>query len=68
MTKQWIAVEPQPYYTQQQASENTIWVCRACGKTTKDRYNGPRGWDGSCVLNSVLCYDETPSTTTEEQS
>lgn len=41
------------------APPGTIWVCGACGKTSKDRY-GDRSssWDESCVLNSVLCHEE----------
>jgi hypothetical protein len=26
----------------------------ACGKKTRDRYGEERGWDESCMLNSVL--------------
>ena len=35
-----------------------IWVCQACGKRSRDRYGDQtinRGWDVSCVLNSLLC-------------
>lgn len=37
------------------APEGKIWVCAACGRTTKDKYGGERGWDESCMLNAVLC-------------
>jgi len=39
--------------------EETVWVCQACGKMSKDLYGDKpisRGWDESCMLNSVLCY------------
>jgi hypothetical protein len=42
------------------APEGKIWVCCACGKTSKDQYGiEPRssGWDESCMLNSQL-FDE----------
>lgn len=31
-----------------------LWVCTACGKTTRDSYGSEKGWDESCMLNSVL--------------
>lgn len=34
-----------------------LWVCCACGKTSKDKYGGPTAsefWDESCMLNSNL--------------
>jgi hypothetical protein len=40
------------------APEGKIWVCGACGKTTKDKYAGERGWDESCMLNAILCDPE----------
>ena len=44
------------------APEGAIWVCAACGKTSKyDSYGidgeHSRGWDESCALNAVLCHD-----------
>lgn len=40
------------------APEGKIWVCHACGKTSKDQYGmegeHSRGWDESCMLNSGL--------------
>lgn len=42
------------------AAEGTVWVCAACGKTSRDRYGEQRisrGWDESCMLNAVLCFD-----------
>ena len=42
------------------APPGTIWVCRACGKTARDSFNGPGGWDESCMLNAVLCYEQGP--------
>jgi hypothetical protein len=39
------------------APEGQIWVCGACGKTSKDRYGDRNSsWDESCALNAVLCY------------
>lgn len=40
------------------APDGEIWVCLACGKTSKDRYgleeeHSP-GWDESCMLNSRM--------------
>ena len=43
------------------APDGQIFVCVACGKWSKDRYGDQkidRGWDVSCVMNSVLCYEE----------
>jgi len=43
------------------APKDAIWVCGACGKTSKDRYGGKtasRGWDESCMLNAVLCCND----------
>jgi hypothetical protein len=45
----------------QVAPEGQVWVCAACGKRSKDRYGDQaidRGWDVSCALNSVLCYEQ----------
>lgn len=53
---QWQAVDPQPKDRPQKAPEGTVWVCGACGKTSPDWIDGPRGWDESCAMNSVLCY------------
>lgn len=45
------------------APEGYIWVCTACGKTAKDKYSTakdstPVGWDGACVLNSLLVAEQ----------
>ncbi len=44
------------------APEGKIWVCQACFKKSRDRYgdNGTR-WDGSCMLNAVLCDEVQPA-------
>ena len=37
-----------------------VWVCNACGKRSKDRYGLQRidrGWDESCMLHAILCYE-----------
>lgn len=39
------------------APAGQIFVCSACGKTSINIYCGPRGWDVSCSLHAVLCYD-----------
>ena len=38
------------------APDGQIWVCSACGKTSKDKY---RNWDTSCAMHAVLCYENT---------
>jgi hypothetical protein len=55
----WTAVVPQPKPRPQLAPAGTVWVCGACGKTSPDWIYGPRGWDESCALNSVLCRSST---------
>lgn len=37
------------------APEGQVWVCGACGKYDKNRYNVG---DVSCYINSTLCYDD----------
>lgn len=53
------ACKPRPNYPDQ-APEDQIFVCAACGKTSKSIYGeqtGLGGWDESCMLNAVLCYE-----------
>ena len=62
MAKQWTVVDPQPKDGRglpvRMAPEGTIYVCAACGKTSRDCYGDPgTSWDESCSLNSVLCYE-----------
>lgn len=52
---QWRAVESPPDYPNHTAPEGTIFVCAACGKTSKDTNVFKDGWDESCMLNAVLC-------------
>lgn len=35
------------------AKEGYVYVCHACGKTSKGKYGteGMRGWDESCMMN-----------------
>lgn len=43
------------------ASKGQVFVCSACGKRSKDKYGDEmidRGWDVSCMLNSILCYED----------
>ena len=42
-------------------ADGQTWVCAACGKTSKTKApteHSSRGWDASCMLNSVLCHSE----------
>jgi hypothetical protein len=44
------------------APEGQVYVCGACGKRSRDRYGEQkidRGWDASCMLNSVLVYEDS---------
>lgn len=44
----------------QRAPDGYVWVCSACGKRARDAYgnDGPREWDVSCYLNSLLVEQE----------
>lgn len=47
------------------APDGQVWVCGACGKTSRTRYGFDDddknvcdpGWDESCMLNSTLCHE-----------
>lgn len=39
-----------------EAPPGQIWVCGACGKTSKNKY---RLGDTSCVIWAVLCFEKT---------
>lgn len=42
------------------APEGKIFVCGACGKTSKELHGGPTAmpfWDESCALNAVLANE-----------
>lgn len=44
------------------APDGQVYVCGACGKRSKDRYGDKainRGWDESCMMNSVLVYENS---------
>lgn len=59
----WSTVPEQPEgYPWPVAPEGQIYVCSACGKTARDIYTGGDGWDSSCALHAVLCYEQTPGT------
>ena len=50
------------------AGQGQVWVCMACGKMADhDRYGmegaTSPGWDESCVMNSVLCKQDSIKTT-----
>jgi hypothetical protein len=41
------------------APPGTIWVCGACGKTSRVRWEFTgQGWDESCMMNAILCKEE----------
>lgn len=43
------------------APEGQIYVCCMCGKKSKDMYGDlkiDKGWDASCMMNAVLCYEK----------
>lgn len=42
------------------APKGQVFVCAACGKMSKDQYGYKAintGWDESCMVNSILCYE-----------
>lgn len=47
------------------APEGQVYVCGACGKTSYTQYGfdendqsqADSGWDESCMMNAVLCYE-----------
>lgn len=46
-----------PRMANQMAPSGAVFVCRACGKRSRDIYGGhkiSRGWDTSCSLNAIL--------------
>ena len=48
--------------TGEPAPLGAIWVCHACGRTSRNRWDGDagsRGWDSACFLNAVLCHADT---------
>lgn len=50
------------------APAGQIFVCGACGKRSRDRFGMQaisRGWDVSCMLHAVLCYDDPPDVRAE---
>ncbi len=42
------------------APKDQIWVCSACGKTSRNRQPGTtnNGWDESCRAHAVLCFEQ----------
>lgn len=43
------------------APDGQVFVCGACGKRSRDRYGNLKinfGWDESCMLNCILCYED----------
>lgn len=42
------------------ALQGTVYVCSACGKTSKNKYGAKdaAGWDESCTMHAVLCKAE----------
>lgn len=44
-----------------EAPAGQVFVCWACGKFSKTRAPSKAsspGWDGSCMSNAVLCFEE----------
>jgi hypothetical protein len=60
------ACRPRPKYSDH-APEGQVFVCGACGKTSKSIYGDPHpidddhpmNWDESCMLNAVLCHESS---------
>lgn len=51
-----------------EAPEGQIWICSCCGKHAKNSVThkgASYGWDESCFLHAVLCYDEPGAGTPE---
>lgn len=43
------------------AKDGTVFICAACGKRSQDKYGDQAiddGWDESCMMHAVLCYDQ----------
>ena len=43
------------------APKGQVFVCQACGKRSRDLFGEQqidRGWDVSCMLHAVLCYED----------
>jgi len=44
------------------APPGAVFVCIACGKRSRDLFGDrkiDRGWDVSCILNSLLCRESS---------
>lgn len=44
------------------APSGQIYVCGACGKRSYDKYGEYKidpMWDTSCMINAILCYEES---------
>lgn len=51
------------------APARQVWVCGACGKRSTNKAGEGKhsyGWDVSCFMNAVLCYDEDGAGTLEK--
>jgi len=43
------------------APKGQVFVCMACGKRSKDIFGDMKidhGWDVSCAMSCVLCYEK----------
>lgn len=50
-----------PAHTNEVAPAGQRFICSACGKMSRDLDGTQRisgGWDESCMLHAVLCFDE----------
>jgi len=50
------------FMSNHEAPQGQIYICGACGKRSRDVYGSnkiDRGWDASCMMNSVLVYENS---------
>lgn len=65
----WTPEKNAKYEAEHEAPAGQIWLCGACGKTVRNSVTGKGGsygWDVSCFMHSVLCYDEPGAGTAEK--
>ena len=52
---------PKDHMANEVAPRGYVFICLGCGKRSKDRYGNraiSRGWDVSCMLNSILVTEK----------
>ena len=65
----WTSEQNETFEANHEAPPGQIWVCSACGKRVKNSVSGKGGsygWDESCFLHAMLCYDEPGAGTAEK--